>query len=99
MGPLGLGNRVFDSYTINFLVLVFAPSLGIKISVGTTGNCEDCVMGGECVRLVWRLLYLWRRWWGRVGFSLDLRIGVVWHWVCFFGTTGGYVIICGVGEG
>jgi hypothetical protein len=58
MGPLGLGNVAFDSYMIDLPVIVYALSLGIKISVGTPGNCEDCAVGGEGVRLWRRLLGL-----------------------------------------
>jgi hypothetical protein len=25
---------------------------------------------------------LWLEWWRWIGFGLDLRIDVVWHWVC-----------------
>jgi hypothetical protein len=39
-------------------------------------------VGGESVGLLRRLLDLWWRWWRRDGFGLDLRIGVVCHWVC-----------------
>jgi hypothetical protein len=82
MGPFGLGNWAFDSYMINLSILIFVMSLGVKIGVGTSDNCEDCVVGEECIILLRRLLDLWWRWQWWVGFGLDLRIDVVWHWVC-----------------
>jgi hypothetical protein len=41
---------------IYFSVVVSALSLGVKAGVGTSDNSEDCVMGGEGIRLLWRLL-------------------------------------------
>jgi hypothetical protein len=43
--PLGLGNGAFDSYVIYFSIIVPVMSLGVKIGIGTFGNCKDCVMG------------------------------------------------------
>jgi hypothetical protein len=77
VGPFGLGTRTFDSNTIDLPVVVSALSLGIKISLGTFGNCEDCVMGGQGISLLWRLLDLRWRLWRWVGFSLDLTIGII----------------------
>jgi hypothetical protein len=82
MSPFGLSNWAFESYMIDLLEIVSSLSLGIKIDVRTSGDCEDCVMSGEGVGLLWRFLDLWRGWWRRVGFGLDLRAGVVSHWVC-----------------
>jgi hypothetical protein len=76
-------DEAFDSYVIYFSVVIFALSFGIEIGVGASGNCEDCVMGGEGFRLLWGFLDLWQRWRRTVGFCLDLRISVVWHWVCY----------------
>jgi hypothetical protein len=75
-----MGNRSLNNDMIDLPVIIMALSLGVKISVATSGNCEDCVMGGEIVGLLWRFLDLRWRWW--VGFSFDLRVFVVWHWVC-----------------
>jgi hypothetical protein len=82
VGPFGLGNRTFDSDVIDLPVIVVVLSLGVKIGVGTSGDCKDCAVGGEGVRLLQRLLDLWRGWWRRIDFSLDLRVCVVWHCVC-----------------
>jgi hypothetical protein len=59
---LSLGNGVFDSYMIYFSVIVLMLSLGVKVDIGTSGNCKDCAMGWE--DFVWLLgfLGLWRRW-------------------------------------
>jgi hypothetical protein len=82
MGPFGLSGGAFDSYVIYFSVVISTLSFGIEIGVGASGNCEDSVVGGEGFKLLWGFLDLWQRWKQRVGFCLDLRISVVWHWVC-----------------
>jgi hypothetical protein len=84
VGPFGLGYGTFYNYMIDLSVVVYTLSFGIKISVWTTDDCEDCAMGGECIGLLWILLNLRWRWVWRVGFGLDLRVGVVWRWVCNF---------------
>jgi hypothetical protein len=81
MGPFGLGNGAFDSYMIDLPVIVCAISW-YQNRCWNPRNCEDCATGGEGVRLFWRLMDLWQMWWWRVGSSLDMRIGVVRHWVC-----------------
>jgi hypothetical protein len=43
--PLGLGNGAFDNYMIYFSIIVLALSLGVKVGIGTFGNCKDCAMG------------------------------------------------------
>jgi hypothetical protein len=95
MGPFGLGDGAFNSYMIDLPLIVSLLPLSIKIGVGTFGYCENCVMGGEGIILLWKLLDLWRRWLQWVGFCIDLRIGIAYV-IC--GTVGGYVI-CGVVEG
>jgi hypothetical protein len=81
--PLGLGYGTFDSDMVDLPVIVLTLSLSIEISVGTSGDCQDCAMGRECIELLQRLLNLCWRWWGRVGFSFDLVVGVVvWCRVC-----------------
>jgi hypothetical protein len=79
VGPFGLGNGGFNSYVIDLNVVVSVLSLGIKIGVGTSRNCEDCAVGREGIELLWRLLDLWLRWWWWIGFDLDLGSGVTWH--------------------
>jgi hypothetical protein len=81
LGSFGLVDGAFDNYMIDLPIIVCVLSLGIEICVRTSGDCKDCAMGGESVRLLQRVLDLWWRWWRRVGFGLDLRIGV-WHQVC-----------------
>jgi hypothetical protein len=69
---------------IDLPIIVTALSHSVKIGVGTSSNCEDCAMGGEGVGLLRRFLDLrWRRR-QQIGFGFDLRVGVVWHWVCDF---------------
>jgi hypothetical protein len=51
VGPFGLGNGDFDNYMIDLPIVVSVLSLGIKIGVATSCNCEDCVVGGEGIRL------------------------------------------------
>jgi hypothetical protein len=80
--PLGLGCGAFDSDMINLSVIVSTLSLGIKISNGASGDCQDCVVGGKSVDLLRRFLDLWQKlgWW--IDFGFDLGVRVVWHWVC-----------------
>jgi hypothetical protein len=80
--PFGLGNRAFDSYVVYFSVLVSALSLGVKVGIGVSSNCENCAMGGEGFGLLQGLLDLWLRQWWWVCFGLDLGIGIIWHRVC-----------------
>jgi hypothetical protein len=80
--PIGLGDRAFDSYVVYFSVVVSALSFSVEVNVGSFGDYEDCAVGGEGIRLLQRLLNLWQRWGWWIGFSFDLSIVVVWHWVC-----------------
>jgi hypothetical protein len=76
--PLGLGNGVFDSYVIYFSVIVPALSLGVKVGIGTSGNCKDCAMGWK--GFVWLLgfLDLWWRWGGGGGGGGGLASFFIW---------------------
>jgi hypothetical protein len=51
-------------------------SLGVKIVVGMSGDCEDCAVGGKIVGLLRRLARLWQRWWRWIGFWVVLLAGV-----------------------
>jgi hypothetical protein len=62
VGPLGLGDGAFNGYMVYFFLVIYALSLGIKIGVGTSGDCEDCVVSGEGVILLLGFLDLWWRW-------------------------------------
>jgi hypothetical protein len=77
VGTLGLSDGAFDGYMVYFPVVISTVLLGVIIGVGTFGDCEDCAMGGDDIILFLGFLDLW---W-RVGFSFNLRVGVVWHWV------------------
>jgi hypothetical protein len=67
---------------IDLPIIISTLSLGVEIGVGTSDDCKDCVMGGEGVELLRRFFDLWWGWRRRIGFGLDLRVGVVWHWIC-----------------
>jgi hypothetical protein len=67
----------FDSYMIDLPIIVSMLSLCVRIGIGTFGDCEDCAVGGKGVGLLQRFLDLWRGWWRRIGFGLDLRSGIV----------------------
>jgi hypothetical protein len=41
MGPLGLSDEAFDDYMVYFLIVISALPLGVKVGVGTSGDCED----------------------------------------------------------
>jgi hypothetical protein len=62
VGPLGVGNGAFDSYAIDFSIIVPTLSLGVKVSIGTSCNCKDCAMGWEGFVSLLGLLGLWQRW-------------------------------------
>jgi hypothetical protein len=89
VGPLGLGNGVFDSDMVNLPIIVSTLSLHIKISIGVSGDCQDYAMGGESVGLLRRFLDLWWRlgWWIGFGFDMGLELFDI-----------GY-LICGTGKG
>jgi hypothetical protein len=59
--PFGLSDGAFDSYMIYFSLVISALSLGVKVGVGASSNCEDSTMGGEGIGLLGRLLDLWQR--------------------------------------
>jgi hypothetical protein len=80
IGPFSLSYRALNGDMVDLSIIVSSLSLGIKIDIGVFGNCGDCTMGGESVELLWRFPSRRWRWW--VGFCLDLRIGVGWHWIC-----------------
>jgi hypothetical protein len=61
---LGLGNGDFDSYMIYFFVIVPTLLLGVKVGIGTSGNCKDCVVSWEGFILLLGFLGLWQRWGG-----------------------------------
>jgi hypothetical protein len=79
--PFGLRNGTFNGDVINLSVIIMTLSLGVEVSVGTSGNYKDCVMCGKSVILLQRFLDLRWRWW--IGFGFNLRGGVVWHGVCY----------------
>jgi hypothetical protein len=58
---------------IDLFVIVSPLPLGVKIGVGTSGDCEDCAVSGKSVSLLWRLVSLWWRW---IGFWVVLLAGV-----------------------
>jgi hypothetical protein len=76
VGPFGLHDGTFNSYMVYFPI-ISALHFSVKVCIRTSGNCEDCAMGGEGLGLLRGLLDLWRRWWW-VGFSFDLGVGVIW---------------------
>jgi hypothetical protein len=67
---------------IDLPIVISRLSLGVEVGIGTPGDCEDCAMGGEGIRLLWVILNLWQRWRWSVGFGFDLKVGIVWHWMC-----------------
>jgi hypothetical protein len=57
VGPFSLCNGTFDGD-----VIITTLSLGVEISIGTSGNCKDCVVCGESVSFLRRFLDLRWRW-------------------------------------
>jgi hypothetical protein len=72
-----LSDGAFNRYMVYFLVVISTLSLGVKVDVETSGDCEDCTVGGEGIILLMRFLNLWWRWRQWIGFSFNLRVGVV----------------------
>jgi hypothetical protein len=72
-----LSDGAFDGYMVYFLVVISTLPLGVKVDVETSGDCEDCIVGGEGIILLMRFLNLWWRWRRWIGFSFNLRVGVV----------------------
>jgi hypothetical protein len=58
MGQFSLGYRAFDGNEIDLSVIVSALPLGVEIGVGASGDCKDCVVGGETIGLLRSLTYL-----------------------------------------
>jgi hypothetical protein len=56
--PFGLGNRTFDNDVIDLPVIIVMLPFGVKVGIGTSGNYEDCAMGGESIGLLQRFLDL-----------------------------------------
>jgi hypothetical protein len=55
MGPLGLGDETFDNNMIDLSIVISSLPLVIEISVGTSGDCKNCEVGGEAIGLLRRL--------------------------------------------
>jgi hypothetical protein len=58
MGPFGLGDGAFNNNVIDLSVIVSLLLFVIKISVGASGNCENCVMREKVVGLLRSLMDL-----------------------------------------
>jgi hypothetical protein len=74
-----LCNGTFDDNVIDLPVIITTLSFSVEIGIATSDNCENCAMCGETVGILRRFLDLRWKW---IGFSFDLRVGVVWHGVC-----------------
>jgi hypothetical protein len=79
--PFGLGDRTFDDDVIDLPVVIMMLPLGIEVGIRTSGDSEDCVVGGESYILLLGFLDLWQRWRWSVGFGFDLGVGVGLRWV------------------
>jgi hypothetical protein len=83
MRTFGLSDGTFDSNMIYLMIIVLTLSFGFKVGVLTSDNCEYGAMGGEGIRLLWRLLNLRQGWWWWVGLVFDLvSVGVAQCRVC-----------------
>jgi hypothetical protein len=65
---------------IYFSIIVSTLSLGVKVYIGTSGDCKDCDMSWEGSTLLLGLLGLWQRLWWWIDFIFDLGV-IVLHWV------------------
>jgi hypothetical protein len=55
MRPLGLGDGAFVDKMIDLSVVISSLPLVIKISVGASDDCKNCVMSGKAIVLLQRL--------------------------------------------
>jgi hypothetical protein len=51
----GFGDRTFDDYVIDLSIAVSQLHFIVEVSVGTSGDGENCTMGGKVVGLFRRL--------------------------------------------
>jgi hypothetical protein len=61
MGPFDLGDVTFDDNVVDLSLVISPLPLVIKVDVGASSGCENCVMGGKIVWLLRRLADLWWR--------------------------------------
>jgi hypothetical protein len=54
VGPFCLGNGTFDGDMVDLAIIVLALSLGFKVGIRASGDCEDHTMSREGC---------WCRWW------------------------------------
>jgi hypothetical protein len=52
VGPHGFRDGAFNSYIVYFRVVIIVLPFSIKIYIGTSGNGEDCAVGGEGIGLL-----------------------------------------------
>jgi hypothetical protein len=55
VGPFGFGDRTFDNHVVDLYVVVSLLPFIVIVDVGTSSDCEDCIMGEKVVDLLWRL--------------------------------------------
>jgi hypothetical protein len=53
-----LGDGAFDDKMIDLSVVISSLPLVIKISVGASSDCKNCVMSGKAIVLLRRLIDL-----------------------------------------
>jgi hypothetical protein len=60
---------------INVVIVISSLPLVLKINIGTSGDCTNCVIGWQIVVVLWRFLWLYRRRcrWIWLGFSLSMN--------------------------
>jgi hypothetical protein len=58
--PLGLSDGAFDGHVVYFSVIISGMALGVKISVGTSSDCEDCAVAREGIILLLGFFNLWQ---------------------------------------
>jgi hypothetical protein len=52
MGPFGLGDGALNDNVIDLSVIISLLPLVIEVSVGASGDCKNCVMGGIAIDLL-----------------------------------------------
>jgi hypothetical protein len=52
--PFSFGNMTFHIYVVDLSIVVSSLPFIVEVGVRTSGDGENCTMGGKVVSLLWR---------------------------------------------